>query len=363
MQESLDRYRLLGRSGLRVSPLCLGTMTFGTAWGWGADHETSRAMLERYAELGGNFIDSANVYTGGESETFVGELLAGRRERFVVATKYSCLADPTDPNSGGNHRKALVQSVEASLRRLRTERIDLLWVHAWDFRAPTEEVMRALDDLVRQGKVLYLGASDTPAWKIAEANTLARAMGWTPFIATQVHYNLAERSPEFELRPMGTEHGVALQPWSPLAGGILTGKYTRADLDDATHAPADSERADITRAIGQLSERSLGIAAAVAAVAAELEATPAQVALRWLLEQPGVTAPILGARRPEHLEDNLGCLNVALDAGQRDRLDAVSAPNPPFPNNFGRTAMFRGALDGELSIEGGPAEVYAPGHH
>ena len=228
---SLDQYQLLGNSGLRVSPLALGAMTFGNDFGWGADEATSRQIFDYYVERGGNFIDTANNYMGGSSEQILGKFIAENRQRYVIATKYTTHMEPGNPNAGGNHRKNLFESVEASLRRLNTDYIDLLWVHAWEFRTPVEEVMRGLDDLVRQGKVLYVAASNTPAWKIAQANTLANLRGWTPFIAAQLLYNLVERTVEFEVVPMGSELGVAVQPMSPLAGGVLSGKYTRDDLE------------------------------------------------------------------------------------------------------------------------------------
>ncbi len=238
----LDRYRLLGRSGLRVSPLCLGTMTFGTEWGWGADRETSRAIFNAYAERGGNFIDTANFYTKGTSERLVGECMADARERFVLATKFTLNMRPGDPNAGGNHRKCMIQSVEASLRRLNTDYIDLYWLHAWDGTTPVDEVMRGLDDLVRAGKILYVAVSDTPAWKIAQCNTLAELRGWSRFIALQVEYNLALRDVERDLVPMAIELGLGVLPWSPLASGLLSGKYTRADLEKQGNAKAEEHR-------------------------------------------------------------------------------------------------------------------------
>ena len=219
------RYKLLGNSGLRVSELCLGTMTFGEDWGWGASKEDSRALFDAYREAGGNFIDTANFYTGGTSERFVGEFIASERDRFVVATKYTLTMRPGDPNASGNHRKNMIQSVEASLRRLGTDYIDLYWLHAWDYLTPVEEVMRGLDDLVRAGKVLYVGVSDTPAWIVSQANTLAALRGWTPFVGLQIEYSLIERTVERELLPMAEAFGLTILAWSPLGSGVLTGKY------------------------------------------------------------------------------------------------------------------------------------------
>ncbi|QTP57814.1 aldo/keto reductase [Billgrantia antri] len=333
---SLDSYRLLGRSGLRVSPLCLGTMTFGSEWGWGADEATSEAIFRAYAERGGNFIDTANFYTEGTSERIIGRCIANDRDRFVLSTKYTLNMRHGDPNAGGNHRKSLMQAVEASLKRLGTDYIDLYWVHAWEYRTPIEEVMRALDDLVRQGKVLYLGASDFPAWKVAEANTLAELMGWSRFIGLQVEYNLVQRDSERDLVPMAAELGLGVMPWSPLAGGLLTGKYTRNDIERQRHA---SESGELLAFGGQQrlllpSERQLAIADAVREIAEELACAPAQVALGWLLTRPTVTCPIVGARYLAQLEDNLGALDVPFSDGQLARLDRLSRVELGFPHDF-----------------------------
>ncbi|MGL5880379.1 MAG: aldo/keto reductase, partial [Xenococcaceae cyanobacterium] len=218
------RYKLLGNSGLRVSELCLGTMTFGEDWGWGGSYEESRKMFDAFAAAGGNFLDTANLYTNGTSEKYVGEFVAGDRHKWVIATKYSLNTGNGEINAGGNHRKNMVQAVEASLQRLNMEYIDLLWLHAWDFTTPVEEVMRSFDDLVRMGKVLYIGVSDTPAWIISQANTLANLRGWTPFIGLQIEYSLKERTPERDLLPMAQALGIGVTAWSPLGAGVLTGK-------------------------------------------------------------------------------------------------------------------------------------------
>ncbi|MDJ0840286.1 MAG: aldo/keto reductase [Acidobacteriota bacterium] len=348
----LDHYKLLGSTGLRVSPLCLGTMTFGTEWGWGSDEAVSREIFERYAERGGNFIDTANYYTGGSSERLLGKFLKGRRQRFVVGTKYSLHMEPGNPNSGGNHRKNMMESVNASLERLDTDYIDLLWLHAWEFRTPVEEVMRAFDDLVRQGKVHYIAISDAPGWKVAQANTLAEQRGWTKFCAYQAHYNLIERTSELELLPMCRELGISLMPWSPLAGGVLSGKYTREHVTGDTDG-VDAARTGMTKALGQLTDRAIDIAEVVKEVAAETGASPSQVSLRWLIDQPGVLAPIVGARKLSHLTDNLKALDIELSAEHHARLDSVSKPEPIFPGNFAASDAFRVAVDGETVIEGG----------
>src|ERR1700678_2661255 len=217
-------YKLLGRSGLRVSDLCLGTMTFGDAWGWGTDKDEARNIYNAYREAGGNFIDTANIYTNGVSERFIAEFMSGHRGEIVVATKYTNAKPGADANAGGNQRKNMVQAVEASLKRLGTDYIDLYWLHIWDQITPVEAVMRAFDDLVRQGKILYAGVSDMPAWLVAKANTLAELRGWTSFVGLQIEYSLIERTPERDLLPMAADLGLGVTAWSPLAGGILTGK-------------------------------------------------------------------------------------------------------------------------------------------
>ena len=264
------RYKLLGKSGLRVSQLCLGAMTFGEDWGWGANRDESQAMFDAFTKAGGNFIDTANVYTNGTSEKLVGEFIHADREKFVVATKYSLNADAYgNPNAAGNHRRNMMRSVEESLKRLDTDYIDLYWMHVWDQSTPAEEVMRGFDDLVRQGKILYAGISDTPAWWIAHSNTLAQFRGWSPFVALQIEYSLIERTVERELIPMALAYEMAVTPWAPLAAGILTGKYT-SGVEKTTRG-------------GKISDERRQIAEAVVAVAKEIEAKPSQVALAWLL--------------------------------------------------------------------------------
>ncbi len=263
------RYKLLGPSGLRVSEICLGTMSFGDAWGFGADEQESRRVLSAFTAAGGNFIDTANKYHEGQSEEIVGRFLGSGRVSFVVATKYTLAMGSGDPNAAGNSRKNMRWSVEASLRRLGTDYIDLLWLHAWDYATPVEEVMRGLDDLVSAGKVNYVGLSDTPAWIASQANTLAMLRGWSPFIALQLEYSLIARTAERELLPMADAFGLSVTAWAPLGGGVLTGKYSRGAPEDSMSAPRNQ---------GRLTERNLQIAREVDAVADEIAATPAQVA-------------------------------------------------------------------------------------
>ena len=328
------RYHLLGRRcGLRVSQLCLGTMTFGPSWGWGADETTSRAMYTMFRDAGCNFIDSANIYTKGESEEYLGRFMEGHRDEIVLATKYTNAKPGSDPNAGGNHRKSMMRSVEESLRRLRTEYIDLYWMHIFDAMTPPDEVMRGFDDLVRQGKILYAGISDTPAWWVAQASTLADLRGFAPLVALQIEWSLLERTVERELVPMARALGLAITPWSPLGGGVLTGKY-RGD-----EAAGKGGRYDGT-AMGDFKGDGARVEAtvdAVMSVAKELGASPAQVALAWILEQSDDSLevfPILGARTTEQLEDNLGALAVRLEPRHRAQLDAASHQPKGFPHDF-----------------------------
>ncbi len=317
-------YRLLGHSGLRVSELALGTMTFGEEWGWGASKTESRKMFDAFADAGGNFIDTANRYTEGTSERLVGEFVRSEREQFVVATKYTLFMRRGDPNGGGNHRKNMVQALEASLRRLGTEYIDLYWVHAWDAMTPTDEVMRGLDDLVRQGKVLYVGISDTPAWVVARANTLAELRGWTRFVGLQLRYSLIDRTAERDLLPMARALDLAVTPWSVLGAGVLTGKYNR-------DTPPSEGRAKKGAATV---ERNLQIAQVVVDIAADIGCTPSQVAISWAQHRDGVMIPLIGARSLTQLQDNLGALEVTLTPPQLQRLGEVSRVDMGFPHNF-----------------------------
>ncbi len=318
-------YQLLGNSGLKVSELCLGTMTFGEDWGWGADKEVSRKQFETFVEAGGNFIDTANLYTNGTSERFVGEFIAGERERYVVATKFTLHEPSNSPNDGGNSRKNLLQSLEASLKRLNTEYIDLYYVHAWDGITPAEELMRALDDAVSSGKVLYVGVSDFPAWKVAQANMLSSFRGWSPFVALQIEYHLLERTVEAELIPMAEEFGLSVTPWSPLAGGILTGKYLK-DMKEGRIA----EQGDVFNRMGN---RTMEITRVVVDIAEELAKSPAQVALNWL-RAVGTNIPIIGARKLNQLRDNIACLEWQLDSEHVSNLNEVSQPPEIFPGRF-----------------------------
>ncbi|HFK7186181.1 TPA: aldo/keto reductase [Serratia odorifera] len=345
---TLDTYRLLGRSGLRVSPLALGTMTFGADWGWGAEKDQSRHIFDAYVDRGGNFIDTANRYTEGSAERFIGEFAVGRRDSLVIASKYTLPTYPGDANSGGNHRKSMVHSVENSLKRLKTDYLDLLYLHAWDDTTPVDEIMRAMDDLVRAGKVLYLAISDIPAWQAARMQTLADWRGWSPLIALQIEYNLTERTVERELIPMAQALGMGVIPWSPLASGVLSGKYSRQDLRPT--GDESGTRRDVARSKGSLSERNLTIAETVQIIAQQAGYSPAQVALAWTLQNPAVTAPIVGARTLAQLEDNLAALEVCLEAEQWQRLAEVSAIELGFPHDFLALPTTRNIMSGEINI-------------
>ena len=324
---------ILGRSGLRVSELALGTMTFGPDWGWGADLDQSRAIFNRFVEAGGNFIDTASNYTDGTSERYIGELVAGDRERFVIATKYTLSLDRDDPNAGGNHRKSLVRALEQSLRRLETDYVDLLWLHMRDDLTPIEEAVRALDDQVRLGKVLHVGISDSPAWIAAQANTLADLRGWSPFVALQIPYSAASRDAESELLPMAAALGLAVVPWGVLGAGVLTGK------------PAEERRWPDDR----VSERTEGIVQALRDVAQAHECTPAQVAIAWARQRPAppTIVPIVAARREEQIVENLAAAEISLAPAEIEAIDDAGKPQLGFPRDFLESTDVRELIYGD----------------
>jgi aryl-alcohol dehydrogenase-like predicted oxidoreductase len=327
----LNHYVTLGRSGLRVSPFCLGAMTFGEDLGWGSSVAESARIIDRFLERGGNFIDTANAYTRGHSEKILGDHLGRdprKRERVVLATKFFASMFPGDPNGGGASRKAIHAQLHESLRRLQTDYVDLYWMHAWDRYTPIEETMRALDDLVRAGQVRYVGFSDTPAWKVAQAHTEAVLRGWTPLAALQIEYSLLERTVEGELMPAAIELGLGVTPWSPLKSGALSGKYKRQDK--GSHKPDRGMFLTGTLA----DDKTYDVVEVVEAVAKEVGSTPARVALAWLLAQPGVTSPIIGARTVAQLDDNLEALELKLTPKQLEKLAAVSQPKLDFPAEF-----------------------------
>jgi aryl-alcohol dehydrogenase-like predicted oxidoreductase len=326
----LDHYVTLGRSGLRVSPFCLGAMTFGEEWGWGSDAKTSVKILDRYLDRGGNFIDTANVYTHGHSEKIVGDALGkapAKRARAVIATKFFGSLHTGDPNSGGAGRKAILEACEQSLRRLQTDYIDLYWMHCWDPHTPIEETLRALEDLVRAGKVRYLGFSDTPAWKVAEAQMLARFRGWAPLVALQIEYSLLERTVEGNLVPMALEFGLGVTPWSPLKSGALSGKFTRRN-----HGAVDAKRGDWVTS--NLNDKAYDLIDLLIGIARKRKASPAQVALAWVQRRPGVSSTIIGARTLEQLDDNLKGLDLDVSDEDMEQLTKASEPALEFPHGF-----------------------------
>ena len=341
-------YQLLGRSGLRVSDLCLGTMTFGEDWGWGAPKDEAKKIYDAFREAGGNFIDTANLYTNGSSERFVGEFIANHRGEVVLATKYTNANPGTDANAGGNQRKNMVQAVEASLKRLGTDYIDLYWLHAWDQITPTDEVMRAFDDLVRSGKVLYIGISDAPAWVVAKSNTLAELRGWTCYVGLQIEYNLLERTVERELIPLARDQRMTVLAWSPLRSGWLTGKY----LPENKGAGGSEARlnAEMMKGWVSVDEAAHRTVREVLATAKEMGVSAAQVALAWLRHRSVPVIPIIGARRLTQLEDNLKSLEITFAPDQLRRLDDMSAVPMGFPHDLleegmSRTIAFGGMRD------------------
>lgn len=324
------KYRLLGRSGLRVSELCLGCATFGTNWGpIGSNREESHRIFDAFAEAGGNFIDTSNRYQEGQSEEYVGECIHRDRDRFVLATKYSLFdgnVAGNDPNGHGNHRKNMMRSVEGSLKRIGTDYIDLLWIHIWDYTTPIDEIMRGLDDLVRQGKVNYIGASNFPAWWLAKANTMADFQGWNPLIATQVEYAITERSCEPEFLPFAHEMDIALVCWSPLGGGMCTGKYNREGGKDALQRLIDEVEPSRRHFWHEVTMRNVRIMDEVVKIADTIGRTPAQVSLRWLMQQKVVCIPIFSARTVEQAREDLAAADFTLTDHEMQLLNEVSRP-------------------------------------
>lgn len=330
----LDHYVTLGRSALRVSPFCLGTMTFGMDWGWGSEVDDANAIMDAYIDRGGNFLDTANIYTKGHSEKIIGDHIgkhAARRDRVVIATKFQGNMFPGDPNAGGAGRKAIIGACEESLRRLQTDYIDLYWMHWLDDHSPIDETMRTLDDLVRTGKVRYIGFSDTPAWRVVQAQYEAIFRSWTPLVGLQIEYSLAERTVEHDLIPMAQQMGLGVTPWSPLKGGVLTGKFTRADVESGE---VEKKAGRGQWVANHMTERNLAIVDALVSVAEEMGRTPAEVALAWVQSRSGVASTSIGARTMDQLDKNLAALDVTLTEEHTARLDEVSEPAAVFPHNF-----------------------------
>lgn len=330
------KYKTLGTSGLNVSELCLGTMTFGEAWGWGASKDESQKIFDAFAEAGGNFIDTAGNYTDGTSETFIGEFIKGERDRFVIATKYSLRLGKGhgfDPNHGGNSRKSMTHNVEASLKRLQTDHLDLLYLHMWDFRTPVEEVLLAAHHLIASGKLLYFAFSDTPAWVVSYALAKAADLGWSKPIALQVPYSILDRAVERAELPMAREHGLGILPWGMLESGVLTGKY--------------SQSSDEPRRESDVDERALKAGQTVMKIAREAGCSPAQAAINWVRQKPGNIIPILGCRTLAQAKDNLACLGHCLTEAQMQELDAIAEFKMGFPLAFLKSDHVGNLLFGE----------------
>lgn len=349
---SLSEYSLLGRSGLRVSPLCLGTMTFGTEWGWGCDDATARQVFDWYLAAGGNFIDTADLYTNGRSEEMLGQFIkdSGTRDRVVLATKFTFNAEPGNPNAGGNGRKNIYRALEGSLRRLKTDYIDLYWLHSWDRMTPIEEVMATLDNLVREGKVRYIGLSNTPAWYVARAQTMAELRGHERLCALQLEYSLVERGIEREHVPVAIELGMGVCPWSPLASGFLSGKYQRSGDGEGR---LQSVKGSGNPVFDKFTERNWRILDMLLEVARVMERSPAQVAINWITRRPGVTSTLIGATSPAQLDDNLRALEFDIPAGFSAKLDEASQLDATSPYLFFRPEM-QAMLTGGVKVHASP---------
>jgi aryl-alcohol dehydrogenase-like predicted oxidoreductase len=359
----LEQYFTLGRTGLKVSRLALGAMTFGTGWGWGANKDTARTLFDAYIDAGGNFVDTADAYTGGDSESFVGEFTRGKRDRVVVSTKVSYSLDPSNPNAGGNGRKHILSAVEGSLKRLNTDYIDLYILHTWDHVTPVEEVVRTFDDLVRSGKVRYVGLSDVPAWYASRGQAIAELRGFEAFSALQLEYSLAERAIEDEYVPLGIAHGMGVMVWSPLASGLFSGKYrpSTASLDDAKehgNGRLKQMSGSSNPAFDKLTPANWKIVAELERAADAIGRSMAQVALNWVSNRPGVASVLIGATKLDQLQDNLGALDFDIPQELLDRLDGVSKPEPRFPYYFFEPDM-QAMLAGEKPFGDKPPH-YAP---
>jgi aryl-alcohol dehydrogenase-like predicted oxidoreductase len=353
---SLNEFSLLGRSGLRITPLCLGTMTFGTEWGWGSPEETARAIFERYLDAGGNFIDTADGYTGGKSEEMLGKFLSesGKRDRVVLATKFTFNSTPGDPNAGGNGRKNLMKALEGSLRRLKTDYIDLYWLHAWDMLTPIAEVMSTLDSVVRAGKVRYIGLSDTPAWYLSRAQTIAELRGWERVCALQLEYSLVERNIEREHIPAALHLGMGVCPWSPLAGGFLSGKYTKTGSGAQGEGRLKTVEDSDNPVFHKFTEKNWRILGALLEVSKQLEKPPVQIALNWITKRPGISSTIIGATKMAQLEDNLSALEFEIPAELTKRLEEVSRPEAVHPYVF-FDPVLQGAVRGGVTVRAEPS--------
>jgi aryl-alcohol dehydrogenase-like predicted oxidoreductase len=346
----MQNYAMLGRSGLRVSPLGLGTMTFGTEWGWGSAESVAREIFNLYLESGGNLFDTADLYTNGTSEELLGKFVRERgvRDRAVIATKFTFNPQPGNPNAGGNGRKNMLRAIEGSLKRLQTDYIDLYWVHAWDTFTPVEEVMSGLDSLVQSGKVRYIGLSDCPAWYVSRAQTLAELRGWEKIAAIQMEYNLTDRSIEFEYVPMVQELGIGINVWSPLAGGLLTGKHSKASLAEGRLKTAQGSGNPVFDRI-TARPKNWEIVEVLNSVAREMGRPAAEVALNWITKRAGISSTLVGASKVEQLKSSLGALDFEIPAELSLKLEHVSAPEECTPYMFYGESM-RGMVTGGATV-------------
>lgn len=356
---ALNNYYTLGRSGLRVSRLALGTMTFGTEWGWGADRETAQTLFNDYVDAGGNFLDTADLYTNGTSETWLGEFTAERnlRDKMVIATKFSYNAEPGNPNAGGNGRKNILRAVEGSLKRLNTDYIDLYILHTWDKITPAEEVMRTLDDLVRSGKVRYVGLSDVPAWYASRAQTIAELRGYETLSSLQLEYSLVERNIENEFVPLGTQHSMGVMVWSPLASGLLSGKYRPRENGGMGEGRLEATKNINNPAFQKFTAKNWQIVTELSTVAKEIGRSMAQVAINWAANQPGIASVIIGATKTHQLKDNLQALDFSIPQELLARLNEVSSPELKFPYSF-FNGEIQGMLHGGVTVGAKPQHYY-----
>lgn len=348
---SVNTYYTLGRSGLRVSRLALGTMTFGTEWGWGSDETTAQQMFNTYVDAGGNFIDSADLYTNGTSETWLGKFITERhlRDRIIIATKFTYNAEPGNPNAGGNGRKNIMRAVEGSLRRLGTDYIDLYILHTWDMITPVEEVMRTLDDLVRAGKVRHIGFSDTPSWYAARAQTIAEWRNYEPLCTLQLEYSLIERNIEREFIPLGLELGMGTMVWSSLASGLLSGKYKPSEGGFTGEGRLETVQGVSNPAFQKFSDRNWKIVAELETIAQEIGRSMAQVAVNWTVNRPGIASVIIGATKQSQLEDNLQALDFDIPSELTHRLEIISRPESQFPYSFFSSEL-QGMIHGGVTV-------------
>ena len=354
-------YYTLGNTGLKVSRLALGTMTFGDDWGWGADEANARQLFDTYLEAGGNFFDTADMYTNGNSERMLGKFVqdSGSRDRVIITTKFSYNAEPGNPNAGGNGRKNILRAVEGALQRLGTDYIDVYMLHTWDQMTPAAEVMRTLDDLVRSGKVRYVALSDAPAWYVAQAQTLAHERHWEPISTVQLEYSLAERHLEFEYTALAQQLGTSIMAWSPLASGLLSGKYKPSESGGEGSGRLAMLADSGNPAFNKFTEKNWAIVAALEAVAQELDRSMAQVALNWVANRPAVASVIIGATKLHQLQDNLGALDFEIPPALQQRLDQVSRPAPHFPYTFFEPSL-QGMLTGGVTVGDHPASYSRP---